>query len=902
MRYLSAVLALLLLAPSTIQAQVIEWGKVTSDFWSSQHHSPSYGYWDYSSRTTAVDKHGNLYTCGRFLGKSQIGDSVVHSHMNRAFIAKLAPSGELLWMRTEPVHYLSSNYLALDSLGGVYYQSYFLGDTAVLEGRVVYGGSKKRWSSALWRLDTSGEIQWSKLIANYRDTSAYLDLGVFWKNYAPHQSSMEADRSGNVYIYTIYEDSIQTNGVTYRYPRKRAAVLMKYAKDGGRAWMREMPKLDSLPDLHKYPFYAPTSSLAVTRSGHAYIGVRTYHGLQFDDQFFPQTKPSVHQLVKVSPVGAVEWKRDFAFGENLYTDIPRYELSVDAEENLYFLGSALFPLHFGDTVLKALGLAQIDSSGKLEWARPIRPWTSLGAEVISGESMLWKSLSVNGYGQMAVTFYAWPKIVYDRHVLEYNQSQGDKSRTVVMQLNDRGELIWGDFLESATYNFASSISMLPDHGVYITGGFDKKMFARDSLTSPLQTYYGGFIVKYRGVDLMTPSPGKLAYCAGDTVRVLFNATRKFHPGNTYRAQLSDTSGAFTQNVQVLGQITTDDSVGVIDCVLPKWSVPGSTYRVKVTGTDPYFDASVPGPEFTIYGPPPAKIRAKSTKLCVGEVMDLTGLGGASYRWSNGDTSTTINIDKAGRYILTAYNEIGCEASDTITIESVPVPNALSQATGPTTFCEGGQVRLRASGGTSYRWSNDETTQEIVVRGSGIYTATVTNSAGCSKQTTPITVTVLDAPEKPVIARDSNQLTSSSDSLNQWYKNGQMIKDATGKTYEATQTGRYSVRVTYENGCFAESDAINVTIGGGSNVIAALATARFEVMYSSEPIIILEAESPQNVTIEVIDQLGSSVAVLVDDMISGARRMSLPSYLPSGMYYVRATANGEVRTLKLTHVK
>ncbi len=55
------------------------------------------------------------------------------------------------------------------------------------------------------------------------------------------------------------------------------------------------------------------------------------------------------------------------------------------------------------------------------------------------------------------------------------------------------------------------------------------------------------------------------------------------------------------------------------------------------------------------------------------------------------------------------------------------------AAGPTTFCEGGSVVLTASGGTSYLWSNGETTPSITVTGAGTYSVTVSNAAGCSDE-------------------------------------------------------------------------------------------------------------------------------------------------------------------------
>lgn len=60
------------------------------------------------------------------------------------------------------------------------------------------------------------------------------------------------------------------------------------------------------------------------------------------------------------------------------------------------------------------------------------------------------------------------------------------------------------------------------------------------------------------------------------------------------------------------------------------------------------------------------------------------------------------------------------------------------------------------------------------------------------------------PPKPTISTNGGILTSSSNSNNQWLKNGEEISGATGETYTATAAGAYSVRVTVE-GCSTESD-------------------------------------------------------------------------------------------------
>ncbi len=72
--------------------------------------------------------------------------------------------------------------------------------------------------------------------------------------------------------------------------------------------------------------------------------------------------------------------------------------------------------------------------------------------------------------------------------------------------------------------------------------------------------------------------------------------------------------------------------------------------------------------------------------------------------------------------------------------------ATASSKGNLTFCSGDTVELTVNENySSYRWSNGATTKSIRVTSSGTYSATVTDTEGCTGTTQPITVTVNPAP-------------------------------------------------------------------------------------------------------------------------------------------------------------
>ena len=52
-------------------------------------------------------------------------------------------------------------------------------------------------------------------------------------------------------------------------------------------------------------------------------------------------------------------------------------------------------------------------------------------------------------------------------------------------------------------------------------------------------------------------------------------------------------------------------------------------------------------------------------ICNGASQTLDAGSHASYLWSTGETTQTIDINSAGTYYVTVQDAIGCEASDTI---------------------------------------------------------------------------------------------------------------------------------------------------------------------------------------------------------------------------------------------
>ena len=203
----------------------------------------------------------------------------------------------------------------------------------------------------------------------------------------------------------------------------------------------------------------------------------------------------------------------------------------------------------------------------------------------------------------------------------------------------------------------------------------------------------------------------------------------------------------------------------------------------------------------------------SLDVCNGPVTLYAPVGGLSYLWSTGATTTSITVNTPGNYYVSVGLLNGCTA----TSPSVQVTSGLISATitasGPLSFCDGGSVTLSAPSGGTYLWSTGATSQSITASTSGNYTVTVTNSNGCSATSTATQVSVLSAPTATITASgplsfcDGGSVTLSAPSGGTYL----WSTGATSQSITASTSGSYTVTVTNSNGCSATSTATQVSV-------------------------------------------------------------------------------------------
>lgn len=265
-----------------------------------------------------------------------------------------------------------------------------------------------------------------------------------------------------------------------------------------------------------------------------------------------------------------------------------------------------------------------------------------------------------------------------------------------------------------------------------------------------------------------------------------------------------------------------------------WSTGATTPSITVTTAGTYVltvtdicGSSSVSQQVIILSAPNPQISGNAS-FCTGQQTTLTASGGDTYLWSTGETTASITITTSGNYTVTVFNACGQATSPPFTVTESPLPNP--QISGNLSFCTGQQTTLTASGGTTYLWSNGQTTTAISVSTPGTYSVTAFNTCG-QTLSTPVTVSENPLPNPQITGNNSfctgqqTSLTASGGTTYLW-STGQTTTSIT-----ATTPGSYTV--TAFNSCgqvvsapfiLTEMPLPNAQISGATSFCAGQQTA------------------------------------------------------------------------------
>ena len=205
------------------------------------------------------------------------------------------------------------------------------------------------------------------------------------------------------------------------------------------------------------------------------------------------------------------------------------------------------------------------------------------------------------------------------------------------------------------------------------------------------------------------------------------------------------------------------------------------------------------------------ISVENATICAGSTAILNASGASDFVWSNGETSSSINVSPSETSTYSVIgSSLGCASlpvSAEVTVNPIPVVSVES-----TTICAGSTAILNASGATDFVWSNGETSSSIhaILFETSTYSV-IGSSLGCSSLPVEAKVTVIPIPNvsgtnASICLGDSVTLTASGADQYTWN---------TGETGNSivvspTETSTYWV-VGRKDGCTADPLPLEVTV-------------------------------------------------------------------------------------------
>jgi PKD repeat protein len=202
---------------------------------------------------------------------------------------------------------------------------------------------------------------------------------------------------------------------------------------------------------------------------------------------------------------------------------------------------------------------------------------------------------------------------------------------------------------------------------------------------------------------------------------------------------------------------------------------------------------------------PSPILPADTFICEGDHLEIVPDSSfISYEWVELESFKSKEvISDSGNYTLNVQDTNGCDYSDEINIDEIPLPQpAIPEKV---TGCEGDSLIINADNGSSepmtYMWGNGAISADIQVTNPGVYYVTVENDDGCASfdsvhvELKPLPS--IDLPNTAWMCNGSPELVSVDGIASTFYS---WDSGENGMSILVEEEGSYEVTALDTNGC------------------------------------------------------------------------------------------------------
>ena len=730
-------------------------------------------------QSAAIDKSDNIILCGSFYSNQKTFGSVVLSNLNpsgptKYFVVKYDSNGNVLWAKgnSNTTLYTSAESVYADQSGNVYLAGTFQ-DNSISFGSFVLNKSTTDHNNVdgfLVKLDTAGNFIWATLFSGSGSEFA---------------SNMVTDPSGNVYIAGKFSGS-DANFGSYSVSNLffigyGDVFLAKCNSNGDFIWARGA----------KGGRCEPTS-LNIDYSGNIYMGGQFMsHELKFDQFTLTNSKSLNYSdwkefIVKFTPDGSPIWVNQSS--DNTVGDL-NSSMCVDKNGFIYSTGYFTSETLTLDTIklTKSVQTGQdmffckYSTNGKIIWAQNVGCSYSSGVSIAVDKSGNLFLAGLYGLNDPAIykpfnyfglknsgSFVA--KMLGDTSRLSIDQSfcNSDLSTTLTAPTNNYYYTWINSNNKVISNSRVVTINNPMDSAVYTC----KFKNIQDSIIIWTYTLLKNNIkadfsfslsdcatnsVQY--TNLSTSNRGSLSYLwdFGDgSTSTETNPLHKFSTNGIHKVSLSvitsplSCTNSISKNItfsskptiKIEGDTTICHGVPVTLKVQGadsyKWSTGSSADLITVASAKKIWALGYSASgcvSDTVFikvtdNTPIVSITGNSI-YCPGLSVTLKAHGANFYKWSNGETTETITVNKPGLVWLIGRSST-C-ISDTVKFNVIEEPDFSVLVEGNLYICRGGSTTLKVSGAGAYRWSTGDKSNAITINKPGNYSVIGSNKRGCEKE-------------------------------------------------------------------------------------------------------------------------------------------------------------------------
>lgn len=312
-------------------------------------------------------------------------------------------------------------------------------------------------------------------------------------------------------------------------------------------------------------------------------------------------------------------------------------------------------------------------------------------------------------------------------------------------------------------------------------------------------------------------------------------------------------------------------------------------------------------------PVPTVTASGSLSICQGKQVTLTSTTASGYRWSSGETTQSISVSTAGTYNVRTYAGPNCfsqSVDKNITVKIAPTSPVISANDSTDLSSFQPTVTLSSTQANSYLWSNNQTTNPIIVNTQGSYYVTITGSNGCTASSNQIAVTSANCtpPSVPSISLSGPEILAPGQTVNLTSTSGNGYLWSTGETSRSITVsiaGTYTVEVYNGPDCFSTSLPVIITLEGTTG-IETLNTNNDNIIFSLYPNpateefnVLFTIDKRRKINLSLIDVTGRVLMQRIISALPGENQIKInASELSSGIYFASMIYDNEKQMIKV----